>query len=275
MQISTSRYTVTTVLLVLVAGVVSWLLEATVGALPIEFFAFPMNLILMVLWLIAVVELYRARSKNVIARYLLSAQATVSAIVFAAIGCLVVGLQSEPATQSYIFVLMVLYVMSVVAMVTLRGWRVQGAVRWRFLVSHLGLLLALVAGFWGAADYQELRMIVDDTPRQQAIYIDGTAKKLDYTLRLAEFDVQYNEAGVPEQYRADIEVDGNPVTLEVNDPYNVSFAQSIYLMNFERNDAATRLVVQIVYQPWRAVMVVGIVMLIVGALLMFLGGAKR
>lgn len=275
MQISISRYTVTTVLLVLVAGVVSWLLEATVGALPIEFFAFPMNLILMVLWLIAVVELYRARSKNVIARYLLSAQATVAAIVFAAIGCLVVGLQSEPATQSYIFVLMALYVMSVVAMVTLRGWRVQGAVRWRFLVSHLGLLLALVAGFWGAADYQELRMIVDDTPRQQAIYIDGMAKKLDYTLRLAEFDVQYNEAGVPEQYRADIEVDGNPVTLEVNDPYNVSFAQSIYLMNFERNDAATRLVVQIVYQPWRAVMVVGIVMLIVGALLMFLGGAKR
>lgn len=275
MQISISRYTVTTVLLVLVAGVVSWLLEATVGALPIEFFAFPMNLILMVLWLIAVVELYRARSKNVIARYLLSAQATVWAIVFAAIGCLVVGLQSEPATQSYIFVLMVLYVMSVVAMVTLRGWRVQGAVRWRFLVSHLGLLLALVAGFWGAADYQELRMIVDDTPRQQAIYTDGTAKKLDYTLRLAEFDVQYNEAGVPEQYRADIEVDGNPVTLEVNDPYNVSFAQSIYLMNFERNDAATRLVVQIVYQPWRAVMVAGIVMLIVGALLMFLGGAKR
>ena len=46
-------------------------------------------------------------------------------------------------------------------------------------------------------------------------------------------------------------------------------------MNFERGEQGVRLVVQIVRQPWQGVMVVGIVMMIFGALLMFLGGAKR
>ena len=107
------------------------------------------------------------------------------------------------------------------------------------------------------------------------LYIDGTATNLDYTLRLADFDVEYNASGVPEQYRADIEVDNKIVTLEVNDPYKVRFGERIYLMNFERGEQGVRLVVQIVRQPWQGVMVVGIVMMIFGALLMFLGGAKR
>ncbi|MBP3643222.1 MAG: cytochrome c biogenesis protein ResB [Alistipes sp.] len=274
MQFSVSRYIFTSVLLVLVAGVVSWLLETVVGAFPIEFFAFPMNVILIALWGIAVVELYRARERSVVARYLLSASATVTAIVLSAVGCIVVGLQAEPATQSYGFVLLVVYVMTVLAMVTLRGWYV-GGVRWRFLFSHLGLLLALIAGFWGAADYEELRMIVDDKPRREAIYIDGTATNLDYTLRLADFDVEYGASGVPEQYRADIEVDNKIVTLEVNDPYKVRFGERVYLMNFDSTEQGVRLVVQIVRQPWQGLMVVGIVMMIFGALLMFLGGAKR
>ena len=274
MQVSISRYTITSLLLVLVAGVVSWLLEAIVGAFPIDFFAFPMNVILIVIWGVVVVELYRARARSVVARYLLSVSATVTALVLSAVGCVVVGLQSEPATQSYGFVLLVLYVMTVLAMVTLRGWY-AGGVRWRFLFSHLGLLLALIAGFWGAADYEELRMVVDDEPRQEAIYINGMATNLDYTLRLADFDVEYGASGVPEQYRADIEVDDKTVALEVNSPYRVGFGESIYLMNFDSTEQGVRLVVQIVRQPWRGVMVVGIVMMILGALLMFLGGAKR
>lgn len=275
MQISISRYTITSLLLILVAVVVAWLCEVLLGAFPMGFFAFPMNVVLVALWVVVVVELFRARERNVVARYLLSTQATVTALVLAAAGCIVVGLQSKPATQSYLFVLLVLYVMTVLAMVTLRGWRVGGAVRLRFLMSHLGLLLALIAGFWGAADYEELRMVVDDKPRQEAIYIDGRATNLDYTLRLADFDVTYGKSGMPEQYSADIEVDGKGVKLEVNDPYRVGFGQSIYLMNFEQSDANTHIVVQIVHQPWRGVMVVGIVMMILGALLMFFGGAKR
>lgn len=275
MQISISRYTITSLLLILVAGVVAWLCEVLFGEFSIEFFAFPMNIILVALWVVVVVELYKARERNVVARYLLSTQATITALVLAAIGCIVVGLQSKPATQSYLFVLLVLYVMTVLAMVTLRGWRIGGAVRVRFLMSHLGLLLALIAGFWGAADYEELRMVVDDETRQEAIYIDGRATNLDYTLRLADFDVTYSKSGMPEQYSADIEVDGKSVKLEVNDPYKVGFGQSIYLMNFEQSEANTNIVVQIVHQPWRGVMVVGIVMMIFGALLMFFGGAKQ
>ena len=135
MQISISRYTITSLLLILVAVVVAWLCEVLLGAFPMGFFAFPMNVVLVALWVVVVVELFRARERNVVARYLLSTQATVTALVLAAAGCIVVGLQSKPATQSYLFVLLVLYVMTVLAMVTLRGWRVGGAVRLRFLTE--------------------------------------------------------------------------------------------------------------------------------------------
>ena len=275
MQFSISRYTITSVLLVLVAGVMSWLLESYLGAFSIEFFAFPMNVILIVLWAVGVVELYRHRERWVVARYLLSVSATVTAIVLSAVGCVVLGLQSEPASQSYAFVLLLLYVMTVLAMVTLRGCQAGGGIRWRFLFSHLGLLLALIGGFWGAADYEELRMVVDNKPRQEAICVDGRATNLDYTVRLESFDVEYSDSGMPEQYSADIEVDGKSVTIEVNDPYRVRFGESIYLMNFDKSDQGTRLILQIVRQPWRGVMVAGIVMMIVGAVMMFLGGAKR
>ena len=275
MKISLSRHTLTSLLLVVAVGAVSLLSELLLGSFEITFFAFPMNIILLIAWGAAIVELYRRRSTSAIARYLLSTQATVTAITLSAIGCIFVGLEHNPSTQSIPFITLIFFVMSVIAIVTLRGWRNQNCIRWRFLASHLGLLLALIAGFWGATDYKELRVVVGSEPTREAIYINGMSTNLDYTLRLSDFAVSYSQNGVPTEYRAEIEVDNKVVELTVNHPYKVGFGEHIYLMSFEQNQEQCLVILQVVRQPWRAVLVAGIVLMLLGALLMFIGGPKR
>ena len=145
--------------------VAQWLL----GDVPIAFFAAPMNLLFAVLWLALVVEGYRRRSKSAVVRFLLSAEATYIAIVVAVAIAIVMGLQSEPTTASWMVVGGALYVLTTLSLVILRGWRNEGGVRWRFLITHVGLWLALVAMFFGAPDKQILRMQVCCTPSRVAV----------------------------------------------------------------------------------------------------------
>ena len=271
MQISLSRYTLTSLLLVAATAVVSYALEAFLGKIALDFFAFPMNVILLGLLAVVIVELYRRGNKSVVTRYLLSTQATITAIVVAVIGCIVAGLQREPSTDSYLFIAMVIFVMSVIGIVTLRGWRAGGAIRWRFLLSHLGLLLVLIGGFWGATDRKILRAEVGSEPTDKAVYTDGRVAALDYSLALTNLDTEYAENGTPTKFCASLTIDNKPFTLEVNSPYSVHFGHDIYLISCGSNSC----IVQVVVQPWRGVMVVGIIMLLLGAAMLFLGGAKR
>lgn len=271
MQISLSRYTISSLLLVAATAVVSYALEAIFGKISLDFFAFPMNIILLVIWAVAIVELYRRGNKCVVTRYLVSTQATITAIVVAVIGCIVAGVQREPSTDSYLFIAMVFFVMSVIGMVTLRGWRAGGAIRWRFLFSHLGLLLVLTGGFWSATDRKILRTEVTQEPTTKAVYTDGRVTALDYSLALTNLDTEFAENGMPTKFCAALTIDNKPFTLEVNSPYSVHYGQEIYLISCGSNSC----IVQVVVQPWRGVMVAGIIMLLAGAAMLFLGGAKR
>ena len=271
MQISLSRYTLTSLLLVAATAVVSYALEAILGKISLDFFAFPMNIIMLVIWAVAIAELYRRGNNCVVTRYLLSPQATITAIIVAVIGCIVAGVQREPSTDSYLFIAMVFFVMSVIGMVTLRGWRAGGAIRWRFMLSHLGLLRVLIGGFWGATDRKILRTEVTQEPTSKAAYTDGRVAVLDYSLTLTDLDTEFSQNGVPIKFCAALTIDNKPFTLEVNSPYSVHYGHEIYLISCGNNSC----IVQVVVQPWRGVMVAGIIMLLAGAAMLFLGGAKR
>ena len=271
MKISVSRYTLTS-LLIAVAVVVAGLV---VGEPNLEIFAFPVNVILMALWLVLIVELYRRRQSVVVARYLLSSQATIFSLVISVALTIWAGLQAQPATTNFTFVVALLFVMTQVAMVTLRGWRNGGGVRWLFLFSHSGLLLALSAGVWGAPDSAVLRMKVGAEAVCEAVDVAGHKRYLDYDITLSNYKVDYYDNGTPSEYRADVVVADKSVVLRVNEPYSVSYGEDIYLVSFDMADKARPCVLQIVRQPWRGVMVAGVVMLIVSAVLMFLRGPKR
>ena len=271
-KITVSRYALTSLLLVFGAAVLSWLLESVVQ-FPIVFFRFPMNIILMALWLYGVVELYRRGAQSVVARYLLSVSATVTSIFVLAVGCIVMGLQRRPATDSYLFLMAILFALTQLTMVTLRGWRNSSGVRWLFLLCHAGLLLVLAAGFWGAPDKDVMRMRVTAEPSREMLYENGSRGVVDYTLALKDLRVEYYSNGTPSSYEADVEVADRVVTLSVNHPYRVSMGEHIYLTSVD--EKGSNCIVQLVRQPWQKVTLAGIVMLIAGAVLMFLRGPRR
>ena len=102
---------------------VSAIVQAIVGAFPLSIVRFPLNVILMALWLVLLVELYRRRDRSKVAQVLLSQAATVISLVLMAAVGIVLGLQREPASTAWPTVVAVLFVLSHLTLVTLRGWR--------------------------------------------------------------------------------------------------------------------------------------------------------
>lgn len=257
---------------------VSAIVQAIVGAFPLSIVRFPLNVILMALWLVLLVELYRRRDRSKVAQVLLSQAATaISLVLMAAVG-IVLGLQREPASTAWPTVVAVLFVLSHLTLVTLRGWRNATGVRWRFVVNHAGLWLALVAGFWGAPDREQVRaMVTREVPTREAYDMSGRTTTLDCELQLVDFKIDYYAEGQPSMFEATVAVDGESATLRVNRPHHRTWSEMIYLVSYdvESPDRARYCVVEVVREPWRWLSVVGIVMLIAGAVLMFARGPRK
>ena len=257
---------------------VSAIVQAIVGAFPLSIVRFPLNVILMALWLVLLVELYRRRDRSKVAQVLLSQAATVISLVLMAAVGIVLGLQREPASTAWPTVVAVLFVLSHLTLVTLRGWRNATGVRWRFVVNHAGLWLALVAGFWGAPDREQVRaMVTREVPTREAYDMSGRTTTLDCELQLVDFKIDYYAEGQPSMFEATVAVDGESATLRVNHPHHRTWSEMIYLVSYdvESPDRVRYCVVEVVREPWRWLSVVGIVMLIAGAVLMFARGPRK
>ena len=246
---------------------VQWLF----GEFPVWFFSAPMNLLLGALWLALVWEGYRRRATLSVIQYLLSAEATYIALAVAAILSAILGLQSYPATTSWPAIGGFLYVQTVLTLVILRGWRNSGGVRWRFLITHCGLWLAVTSALLGAADKQVLRAQVGKEPIREVINEQGAKIYLAYELRLNDFKVELSESGAPQMFRATVAVDEEVVDIEVNSPYSQTYGEDIYLVSY----APEGCVLQIVREPWRVATAIGIAMLLLGAFMLFLQGFQR
>lgn len=252
--------------------------ELMFGSFPLAIVRFPLNVILMALWLVLLVELYRRRERSRVAQALLSQRATVASLVLMAAVGIALGLQREPATTAWPTVVAVLFVLSHLTLVTLRGWRDGRGIRWRFVVNHAGLWLALVAGFWGAPDRVQTRaMVTREVPTREAYDMSGRTTMLDCELQLIDFKIDYYSEGAPSMFEAEVAVDGEPITLRVNHPYHRTWSQTLYLVSYDTqsSDAVRYCVVEVVREPWRWLTVAGIVMLIAGAVLMFAAGPRK
>lgn len=245
------------------------------------FFAYPLNLFLALLWALFVVLLWRSCRKSRFVIFMLSKGATISSIVLFAAFSLATGLTGRrEIMSSWPAVAMMLYLLTVLFFVLLRGWRTRpssgrGKIRWRFILNHAGLLVALSSAFWGAPDSKEYRILLkpDDVSRE-AISIDGDRFTLRYDIELKDFSIDTYENGMPSMYEADVLIDGKPVNLRVNHPYSVSLSEDIYLSGYHMDemDGTLNCVLQIVREPWKHTALAGILLMIAGALLLFIQG---
>lgn len=247
-----------------------------------SFYSFPLNVMLLLIWAVASGMTWKYRRKSSFVKFLLSPAATISSIALLLITCLVIGLTGYRwITETWAFAILLLYFQTVLAFVILRGWRrpsadgQAGKVRWRFILLHAGVLLAAASAFWGAPDTQELRLkAYRDVPVREAYHMDGRTEWLDYDIRLDGFSVTDGPDGVPSDYEARLTVGDRAVVLKVNHPFNIRFGEDLYLSGY---DTASKeyCVLQIVREPWRYGALAGIMMMLLGAVLLFIGGPER
>lgn len=133
-------------------------------------------------------------------------------------------------------------------------------------LTYFGLWLALFAGVLGAADSYNGQLLV---------HKDGfSGVPLPFELRLTEFTVDTYPGGEPMDYRAGIELsDKNRTvnkTLRVNHP--VSFkGHQLYLSDYgkDRGDGIPYCILMYTRQPWRWLVLSGILLMMAAALKSF------
>lgn len=260
-------------LVISILAITSFIIQHLAGDIPVELFSFPLNILTIALWLVILGWLYRARERSQCAQSLLSMRATILSLALMVVLGVLFGIQHSPQTTSWPAAAALLFILSHLVLVTLRGLRDgRGKLRTRFILNHLGLILALGAGFWGAADREELRVIVERDVATNVAYTRNHNKSiLGYEMTMTDFSIEYFDTGTPSSFEAKVIVDGEEVTLRVNHPYNRTLSETLYLMSYdaERTNEARYCIVEIVREPWRWLTVAGIAMLIAGAVLMF------
>jgi len=150
------------------------LLQFTVGSIDWDLFAWPANIVLLVLLLAVAIAAHCLRRHVYLFRYLSTPQAAVPALLFAVVLTAIMGVTRQQTPQftahgnlgiSYMlgywpFVLVYAWMALILALTILR--RLQHP-RWRdipFYLNHLGLLIVLLCGTLGSADMHRLTMTV-------------------------------------------------------------------------------------------------------------------
>lgn len=254
---------------------IALLLDVTVGSFPYAIFSFPLNILIMVLWLLAIITIYRGYQRSAVAKFMLSRGATWLSLSLMAVIGVALGLQRTPSSTAWCVVVAILFVLTHLSFVILRGWRVCGVIRWRFILTHVGLWLALGAGFWGAPDRVQLRVAVDATPTNEAYTMQGAVRILPYDIALEELVVERNEQQIVTNYEATVRIGEESRVLRVNHPYNKTLSQKIYLASIKEDDDKSYAILEIVDEPWQWLSMTGIVMLILGGVLLFVRGPRR
>ena len=160
----------------------------------------------------------------------------------------------------------------------MRGWRTPKGIRWRFTLLHIGLIVTLGAGFWGAPDREQLRMALkENKPIEMAYHTDGTATRIDHKITLCDLEATYTESGAPTYFAATIEIEGASHTISVNHPFNRTLSEKIYLVSIGNDpvDGTPYCVVEIVREPWQWLSLTGIAMLLAGAVMLFIRGPRH
>ena len=268
------------VLIVLTIFITGLLIQAFAGYFPAESFAFPINAAVLFAALAGLWVLWREKPGGAVCRWLASGNASIALIAAFLICCLILGMKMQHADavsfpgfgnvrRTWWFILISIALMANLFVVILSR-RKKGI---RFILNHIGVLVALIGCFFGAPDHTVSRAIVSGEAVHEAVGENGEIVPLPAAMTLDEFNVEPDPRGNVRNYRAVIDVDGKKVELRVNHPYRISISEDVYLTSYDRDNPEPRYcIVEVVRQPWKYLIWAGIVMMMAGSVLMFARG---
>ena len=244
----------------------AFVIQAVCGDFPEEVFAFPVNAAVLFFSVVLLVVLHREKPSSALCRYLASARTSLILFVCLALSCLILGLFSQTGGDllgfrhvkySWWFVyLMTAFMANILMVLITRTFRL------RFLLNHLGLFLALAGSFAGSPDKSSVKMKLTNDPTAD--------------MYLTDFRVEYSPNGVPSDFQAEIVVDSKNASLKVNHPYPRTPFVDIYLLDYDKtSQKPAYCIVELVKQPWKYVVWIGVVMMMCGAALLFIQGVNK
>lgn len=230
----------------------------------IKLLTFPANLLLAVLWVAVCIMTTRGRKFPV--RF-----TTISSISLFIASCIYIGISGNRGfVHSLFFILVLFYLQTILLVVLICGWKTSaGKIRYRFILNHAGLLIAIGSAFWGYPDNEKLRMVLDVGETSHTAYDqDGGIVYLRDGITLRELDA--------ESYMASISTDGISGDISVNHPLSGGLSQDIYIVSIGKKDISGNeyCILEIVHEPWKYFALCGIIMMLCGAVLLFIKGPR-
>ncbi len=281
---------------ILLAGV---LLQATVGPVPWEKLAFPVSLMLLVVFLAALALMYAFRRKVDFFDWAMHFDAAVPAICYSLALTIVLGLVAQQEEGGGIpwlsqmldfwpFVLSYAWMMVILGLATIHRLVHFKLKEIPFLLNHLGLFVALVCGTLGSPDIQRLHMTTREGETQnQAEDEAGKLREPGLAIELHDFIMEEyplqpgQRRAMPKRFASEVTVhtkNGHTVdaVIEVNKPLKVD-GWKIYQYDYD-DKAGTESkvsILEMVRDPWQPFIHTGILMMLAGALSLFFFMAPR
>lgn len=273
------------------------IIQIVTGNFPVSFLAFPLNIIFATIWFFLLWMLYKEYKDIAFTRFMQSSKASTFSLSLFISGCFIIGFfpqlsDTEAEAQegilasigcynfmtSWIFIAILLLLLSNLAMIIIHAYQYRKQARWRFILNHVGLWLALFAGFFGSSDTQTVRVpLYKGEPTREAFDMNGTSYYLDYEMELDSFAVEYYSNGRPSRFSANVRLGKEKALLEVNHPYSYRLGEDVYLSGYDvmKGNESNYCILQVVRQPWKYVTVVGILMMLAGSVLLFVNGPRK
>lgn len=268
------------------------LLQVAMGPFRWELFAWPVNLMVLILLLAAVGIMYALRKEVYAFEWMMHTGAAVPCLTYAVALTILMGLLPQvrmggmpwlsQMLRFWPFVLIWTWMMIISALAALNH-----LCRWKareipFILNHLGVVIAIVAATLGYADIQSLQMTVFTGEAEwRAVDDEGSLQEPGLAIELHRFTMEEYADGKPKRFASDIFVyteDGKTVqgTVEVNKPLKVN-GWKIYQYSYDvrMGPDSPYSVFQLVKDPWILWVYVGIFMMLAGALCLMLFMAPR
>ena len=178
-------------------------LQWAVGPVRWSDFAFPLNAIFLVLFLLALLAVYVLRRRVRLFRFLLTTEAAVPTLLYAAVLTVVMGLTWQVSAHEraidpigltqmlafWPFVLVYLLLAAIVGLIALRQMCHFRLRQVPSLLCHLGLFIAIVAATLGSADMERVKLKAGtDMPEWRATHEQGFVE-LPLAIQLEKFTI--------------------------------------------------------------------------------------
>ena len=183
--------------------VTGWLLQITIGEIDWSLFAYPVNIIVLVLYIAGIVAMHCLRKRVYFFGWMSHYTSAVSSLLWVAGITVVMGLirqlpSGHPADvlgfsrmlSAWPFVLLYIWMVTVLGVTTLRAGFPFRWKKFAFLLNHAGLFIALITATLGNADMQRLKMTTRiDNAEWRAMGEHGKLIELPLAIELKDFTI--------------------------------------------------------------------------------------